>query len=73
MKPDQSNFTRTSVITGICILLIISNEVSDPRITTIDSLKQAGYEILDLHAHLKGALLWTNYFPILKKQALITE
>lgn len=29
---------------------------SDPRIRAIDSLRQAGFEVTDLHAHLKGGL-----------------
>ena len=69
MESYHANITLTSLITCICIPLIISscnsrksgygeesNEVIDPRIATIDSLIQAGYEIWDLHSHLKGGL-----------------
>ncbi|GAH32763.1 unnamed protein product, partial [marine sediment metagenome] len=34
----------------------ISDNQKDTRIKKIDSLQQAGYEIIDLHAHLKGGL-----------------
>jgi len=34
----------------------VSETQKDSRIKKIDSLKQAGYEIIDLHAHLKGGL-----------------
>ncbi len=33
-----------------------SEKKSDPRIAKIDSLKNAGFDIIDLHAHLKGGL-----------------
>lgn len=33
-----------------------SGDPEDPGILKIDSLQKAGYEILDLHAHLKGGL-----------------
>ena len=55
------NFFRFFV--PIFLLVLVSgcnNPVSetqkDARILKIDSLKQAGYEIIDLHAHLKGGL-----------------
>ena len=55
------NFFRLFV--PIFLLVLVSgcnNPVSetqkDARIQKIDSLKQAGYEIIDLHAHLKGGL-----------------
>ncbi len=34
----------------------VSETQKDTRIKKIDSLKQAGFEIIDLHAHLKGGL-----------------
>lgn len=69
MESYQTIFNLTKLIASICFSLIfigcnnqssndqqVSYEELDPRIATIDSLIQAGYEILDLHAHLKGGL-----------------
>ena len=85
MKSYHSNFTHISLITCICIPLIISGcnsqtssdqdqeestEVLDPRIATIDSLKQAGYEIWDLHAHLKGGLTMDQLLAYSEKSGI---
>ena len=48
-------------ITGLLITITACNQSNnkqgeDPRLAKIDSLKHAGFDIIDLHAHLKGGL-----------------
>ena len=63
MKRSKSYFPVIWLIAYMCILFILfgcktqtPDNQKDTRIKKIDSLQQAGYEIIDLHAHLKGGL-----------------
>jgi len=60
VKPSKFYFPVIWLIAYICILFGCKYQTSDnqkdTRIKKIDSLQQAGYEIIDLHAHLKGGL-----------------
>lgn len=42
----------------------------DPRIKAIDSLRQAGFEVTDLHAHLKGGLTMEQLLDHSKKTGI---
>ncbi len=42
----------------------------DPRIKAIDSLRQAGFEVIDLHAHLKGGLTMEQLLDHSKKTGI---
>jgi len=48
----------------------VSEIQKDARIKKIDSLKQAGYEIIDLHAHLKGGLTMEQLLEHSKKTGI---
>ena len=60
MKRSKSYFLVIWLFAYMCILFGCKNQTpdnqKDTRIKKIDSLQQAGYEIIDLHAHLKGGL-----------------